>query len=77
MAFKDITPVSPVHVLIIPKNLDGLTGISKAEDRHIEILGRLMLTAKKLGEQLKVKKGYRLVINEGKNGGINKYIYRV
>ena len=69
MAFKDINPAAPIHILIIPKNMDNLSGISKAEDKHIDILGRLLLTAKKLGDQLGVKDGYRLVINEGKNGG--------
>ncbi len=42
-----------------------------AEDRHINILGRLLLTAKKLGDQLGIKDGYRLVINEGNNGGMD------
>jgi histidine triad (HIT) family protein len=45
--------------LIIPKNKDGLTGISKAEERHIDILGRMLLTAKKIGDQLNIKDGYR------------------
>lgn len=70
MVFKDVQPAAPIHLLIIPKNKDGLEGISKAEERHIEILGRLFLTAKKVGEQMNLKDGYRLVINEGKNGCI-------
>lgn len=68
LAFRDINPVAPIHILIIPKKKDGLTGISKAEESHVEILGKLMLTAKKLGEILNLKNGYRIVINEGSHG---------
>jgi len=67
-AFRDINPQAPVHVIIIPKVLDGLTRISKAEERHIEILGRLMLAAKKVAELEKLGDGFRLVINDGPNG---------
>jgi hypothetical protein len=41
-AFRDIAPVAPTHILIIPKNKDGLTGVSKAEERHEAILGIIM-----------------------------------
>ena len=34
LAFRDINPQAPTHVLLIPKKKDGLSGISKAEDRH-------------------------------------------
>ena len=69
LAFKDINPVSPIHILIIPKIKDGLSGISQAEEKNIKTLGILLLTAKKLGDKLNVKDGYRLVINEGKHAG--------
>lgn len=69
LAFKDINPVAPVHILIIPKNKDGLSGISKAKGDNINILGTLLFTAKKIGDQLNITEGYRLVINEGKHGG--------
>ncbi|TYI74060.1 hypothetical protein E1A91_D07G173900v1, partial [Gossypium mustelinum] len=41
--FKDISPQAPVHVLVIPKFRDGLTQLGKAEQRHGEILGQLLL----------------------------------
>jgi diadenosine tetraphosphate (Ap4A) HIT family hydrolase len=69
LAFKDINPVAPIHILIIPKIKDNLSGISKAEEKNIKILGTLLLTAKKLGEKLSTKDGYRIVINEGQHGG--------
>ncbi|KAB1998639.1 hypothetical protein ES319_D12G103400v1, partial [Gossypium barbadense] len=43
LAFKDISPQAPVHVLVIPKFRDGLTQLGKAEQRHGEILGQLLL----------------------------------
>ena len=73
LAFKDINPVAPIHILIIPKVKNGLSGISKAEEKNVDILGQLLLTAKKIGDQLNIKDGYRLVINEGVNGGQTVY----
>lgn len=43
LAFKDIHPAAPVHVLVIPKDRNGLTRISQATAEHTEILGRLMV----------------------------------
>ena len=68
MAFKDVNPVAPTHFLVIPKNRDGLTGISKAEDRHKELLGHMMVVAANTAREQGLGDGYRLVINDGKNG---------
>ncbi|KAK6944514.1 HIT-like domain, partial [Dillenia turbinata] len=68
LAFRDIAPHAPIHILIIPKVRDGLTGISKAEERHYEILGRLLYTAKVVAKQEGLEDGYRLVINDGPSG---------
>jgi len=69
LAFRDIAPVAAVHFLVIPKDRDGLTGLSKAEDRHAALLGHLMVVAAKVANQEGLgKNGYRLVINEGKHG---------
>ncbi len=69
MAFKDAFPVAPLHFLVIPKNRDGLTGISKAEDRHASLLGHLMVIAAKVAKQENMHEdGYRVVINDGKHG---------
>ncbi len=69
IAFKDINPVAPVHILIIPKLKENLSGISKAEEKDKMILGSLLLASKKIGDSLNIKDGYRLVINEGRHGG--------
>ncbi|KAK9196896.1 hypothetical protein WN943_005029 [Citrus x changshan-huyou] len=69
LAFRDIEPQAPTHILIIPKVKDGLTGLSKAEERHCEILGRLLYTAKLVAKQEGLEDGFRIVINDGPNGG--------
>jgi glutathione S-transferase len=43
LCFKDINPVAPAHVLVIPKDRDGLTRLGKATAEHTDILGRLMV----------------------------------
>jgi histidine triad (HIT) family protein len=69
MAFRDVNPVAAVHFLVIPKNRDGLTGISKAEPRHEALLGHLMVVAAKVAKSENLQEnGYRIVINEGKQG---------
>ncbi|XP_057437847.1 14 kDa zinc-binding protein [Lotus japonicus] len=68
LAFRDIAPQAPVHILIIPKVRDGLTGLSKAEERHFEILGRLLHTAKLVAKQEGLDDGFRIVINDGPKG---------
>ncbi|GFP83873.1 14 kDa zinc-binding protein, partial [Phtheirospermum japonicum] len=67
LAFRDIEPQAPTHILIIPKVKDRLTGISNAEVKHCEILGHLY-TAKLVAKQEVLDDGFRLVINDGPNG---------
>ncbi|KAM7263016.1 hypothetical protein ACFE04_000699 [Oxalis oulophora] len=68
LAFRDIAPQAPTHILIIPKLKDGLTGLSKADERHCEILGRLLYTAKLVAKQEGLEDGFRVVINDGPLG---------
>eukprot|EP00585_Thalassiosira_rotula_P004225 CAMPEP_0196148982 /NCGR_PEP_ID=MMETSP0910-20130528/28822_1 /TAXON_ID=49265 /ORGANISM="Thalassiosira rotula, Strain GSO102" /LENGTH=347 /DNA_ID=CAMNT_0041411809 /DNA_START=157 /DNA_END=1196 /DNA_ORIENTATION=- len=44
-AFKDINPAAPAHILIIPKDRNGLTNLREATEEHVDILGRLMVAA--------------------------------
>ncbi|XP_051135927.1 14 kDa zinc-binding protein-like [Andrographis paniculata] len=67
LAFRDINPQAPVHVLVIPKIRDGLTKLSKAEQRHEEILGRLLHAAKIVAEKEGIADGFRVVINNGQS----------
>ncbi|PIA48609.1 hypothetical protein AQUCO_01400888v1 [Aquilegia coerulea] len=68
LAFRDIAPQAPTHIIIIPKVKDGLTGLSKAEERHTEILGHLLYTAKLIAKQEGLADGFRIVINDGPSG---------
>ncbi|CAD6342269.1 unnamed protein product [Miscanthus lutarioriparius] len=68
LPFRDINPQAPTHILIISKVKDGLTGLSKAEERHVEIPGYLLYVAKVVTKQEGLEDGYRVVINDGPSG---------
>ena len=69
LAFSDVAPVAKTHFLVIPKNRDGLTGISKAEEKHAALLGHLMVVCAKVAKQEGLDgSGYRTVINDGAEG---------
>jgi histidine triad (HIT) family protein len=68
LAFRDILPKAPTHVLIIPKT--HITSVVELTDGQQELTGRLIIIAKNLAEKEGIaKKGYRLVINCGPEGG--------
>lgn len=71
LAFKDINPVGPAHILVIPKCRSGLTRLTKATAEHTELLGRLMLAASEIAKDtsLGFGDGARIVINDGPDGG--------
>ncbi|EFJ13884.1 hypothetical protein SELMODRAFT_121527 [Selaginella moellendorffii] len=68
LAFRDLNPQAPTHILIIPKHRDGLTQLSKAEERHKEILGELLYASTVVAKKEKLDDGYRIVINDGPQG---------
>lgn len=61
LAFRDVRPQAPVHVLIIPRKVIRTHDDLTAEDR--ELLGHLHLVAARLAGELGLGEGYRLVIN--------------
>jgi histidine triad (HIT) family protein len=68
LAFRDISPQAPTHVLIIPKI--HITSLAKLTEGQQELVGRLIILAKNLAEKEGIaKKGYRLVISCGPEGG--------
>ena len=70
IAFKDINPQAPIHVLVVPKKVIPRIGAAEPEDK--EILGHLFLIAGKLATELGVdtpEGGFRLVINHGSDAG--------
>ena len=63
LVFKDINPIAPIHVLIIPKKPIEKISDSKKEDT--EILGYLLLKAGDIARELGVEEAFRLVVNNG------------
>ncbi len=71
LAFKDIQPQAPVHILVIPKK--PIVNLANAESQDSNLMGHLLLTAKRVAEQAGLTNGYRLVINNGVDGGQTVY----
>lgn len=67
LAFRDIKPQAPVHVLIVPKKPIPRVAEATAEDHRV--LGHLLLKAVEVAAKLGLKNGFRLVINNGPDGG--------
>ncbi|MDF1751450.1 MAG: histidine triad nucleotide-binding protein [Verrucomicrobiales bacterium] len=70
IAFRDVSPQAPTHILIIPKKVIPRIGETTGDDQSL--LGHLLLTAGNIATDLGVNStdsGFRLVINNGKNGG--------
>jgi histidine triad (HIT) family protein len=68
LAFPDINPQAPVHVLVVPKH--HYDSLSDVPTTHDGTLGHLLAMARRVAAQLGVEKqGYRLVINTGRDAG--------
>jgi histidine triad (HIT) family protein len=73
LAFKDINPQAPVHVLIIPKVEIPKVSDLKGSD-HASLLGEMFDAANQIANELKISEdGFRLVLNCGPNGGQDVY----
>ncbi|TFK11644.1 phosphatidylinositol phosphatase PTPRQ [Platysternon megacephalum] len=71
LAFHDISPQAPTHFLVVPKK--PIVQLSEAEDSDESLLGHLMIVGKKCAAELGLTKGYRMVVNEGPDGGQSVY----
>ena len=68
IAFHDVNPQAPVHVLIVPKKV--IPRLKDATEADQPILGKLLLVARNLARKLDVEEsGYRVVINSGPDAG--------
>ncbi|MCD8482015.1 MAG: histidine triad nucleotide-binding protein [Verrucomicrobia bacterium] len=67
IAIHDIQPQAPVHLLIIPKK--PIARLAQAEMADVSILGHLLITASQLAQSLSLDSGFRVVINNGPDGG--------
>ncbi|MCB9073427.1 MAG: histidine triad nucleotide-binding protein [Bdellovibrionaceae bacterium] len=73
LAFKDVNPQAPTHVLLIPKKeIESMAKVQSPEDE--KLLGHMMVKASRIADQLGLAKdGYRLVINTNDHGGQTVY----
>lgn len=68
VAFRDINPQAPIHILIIPRR--HIPQIRQLQGSDEKLVGRMILTAIEIAEQEQIaESGYRIVINCGENGG--------
>jgi len=68
VAFKDIHPLAPVHILIIPKK--HISNITEIKEADIELLGKMILAAKKIADDFGLsEKGYKLLFRVKEYGG--------
>jgi len=67
LAFRDINPQAPVHVLVVPKR--PISGMSTVQAGDEPLLGHLLVVVARLAEQLGLSNGYRTVINSGRDAG--------
>lgn len=68
LAFKDINPAAPIHILVIPKkHIKSLVELEKEDEI---LIGKIYTVINKIAEEQGVKeKGYRVIVNCGKDGG--------
>ena len=67
LAFRDIAPKAPTHVLVIPKK--EVTSLAETDDSDSEMLGRLLTVAVQVARDEGLSNGYRCIINTGPDGG--------
>ena len=67
VAFRDINPQAPTHILIIPRQ--HIASLNELEPTHGEIMGEAMLAVQALAKQEDLHQGYRVVVNTGTHGG--------
>ena len=67
IAFRDVNPQAPTHVLVIPRK--EIASVADLEAGDAELVGHLFVVARELAKELGLSDGYRLVVNCGKDGG--------
>jgi len=67
LAFRDVSPQAPTHILVIPKK--PIPRLSESTKDDTALMGHLLMTVKKVAEQENLTNGYRVVINNGQDAG--------
>jgi histidine triad (HIT) family protein len=71
IVFPDIHPAAPVHLLMVPR--EHFSTLADADEKHEKLLGRMLLLAPRLAREQGATNGYRVVINNGPDGGQEIY----
>lgn len=67
LAIKDIAPVAPVHILIMPKK--AIPSLQEVTQEDLPLIGEIMTVAQKLAKEFDITEGYRLLTNSGAEAG--------
>lgn len=67
VAFRDINPQAPIHILLVPRK--RITRLAEAQPEDKTVLGHLLLIAAQLAAKMGLQKGFRIIINNGVHGG--------
>lgn len=67
VAFRDINPTAPVHLLIVP--VKHLASLSEITENDRSLLAKMLLTIKNLAEKKNITNGFRVAVNNGENAG--------
>ncbi|MDJ0659353.1 MAG: histidine triad nucleotide-binding protein [Crocosphaera sp.] len=67
LAFTDVNPQAPTHILVIPKK--PIPKLEEAQEEDHRLLGHLLMKVKQVAQEAGLSKGYRVVINNGEDGG--------
>lgn len=67
LAFKDINPQAPIHILVIPKK--HISSALQIEEEDKELIGKIFIAIKKIANQFNLENGYKILNNCGVEGG--------
>ena len=66
VAFHDIRPIAPVHLLVVPK--EHIASLDAVAEQHQQLLGRMLLVAPKIAREQGADDGFRVIVNTGRVG---------
>jgi len=67
LAFKDLNPAAPVHVLVVPKT--HIESVDRTDAENIDTVAKVLLAIPKVAKELSLENGYRVITNVGEDGG--------
>jgi histidine triad (HIT) family protein len=74
LAFHDLNPQAPVHVLVVPRK--HIASLDEANEEDRALLGRILLAVRELARKLEIESGYRVVNNCGGSAGQSVFHFR-